>query len=307
MEIVIDWILERHKIFVRRLKGEEPPWTDDPLFLKRSFTNVFRVLDPGTQYAIKLLSHPDEQVAFYRLMLYRTFNKPQIYERIRDSVGPIYPSTKFGHIVEALESGPRPYFHGGFCSGVGAHPYNLPTLAESVYGDWFLQIQDMGLEETVKFFLRQTGMGDFRSYQLALDLSYVCPRLDTDSFVKIGPGAVIGLGLVYPELQEFALKGPGGHLRKMKRTHQHRFLDALDELHEGVLADERSPRIWGRPPSKSDIQNVMCEVGKYLRGWTKTVHRYGKQLEHPIPPPAWGIQTHTRLLTADEYSPRLQD
>ncbi|THH15300.1 hypothetical protein EW146_g5161 [Bondarzewia mesenterica] len=49
LDTLFSFIAERHAIHQRRIAGEAFPWTDDPVLLKYSFTNVFRVLDRMTQ------------------------------------------------------------------------------------------------------------------------------------------------------------------------------------------------------------------------------------------------------------------
>ena len=44
---------ERHAIFERRLRGEPPPWTEDPILSKHKFTNAFRAADRVSQYVIR--------------------------------------------------------------------------------------------------------------------------------------------------------------------------------------------------------------------------------------------------------------
>lgn len=45
--------VERQAIFFRRLEGNNPPWTNDPIFLKHKFTNAYRASDRVSQYLIK--------------------------------------------------------------------------------------------------------------------------------------------------------------------------------------------------------------------------------------------------------------
>ena len=44
---------ERHAIYLKRLKGEQPPWTSNPILATHKFTNVFRAADRVSQYCIK--------------------------------------------------------------------------------------------------------------------------------------------------------------------------------------------------------------------------------------------------------------
>src|ERR1051325_10092909 len=44
---------ERQKIFFRRLKKPNPPWTTDPLLQQHKFTNAYRASDRVSQYLIR--------------------------------------------------------------------------------------------------------------------------------------------------------------------------------------------------------------------------------------------------------------
>ncbi len=48
-----DWCIEREAIRVRREAGEPPPWTQDPVFQKGRFLNVFREDDKGTKAVLR--------------------------------------------------------------------------------------------------------------------------------------------------------------------------------------------------------------------------------------------------------------
>ena len=43
-----NWINERHRIYLKRLYKETPPWTDDPILQSYKFTNPFRENDRVT-------------------------------------------------------------------------------------------------------------------------------------------------------------------------------------------------------------------------------------------------------------------
>src|SRR5207237_6795227 len=44
---------ERQEIFLKRARGEAPPWTHDPILQKYKFTNVYRACDRVSQYLIQ--------------------------------------------------------------------------------------------------------------------------------------------------------------------------------------------------------------------------------------------------------------
>ncbi len=55
IETYLSFCRERHKIWLKRQAGDPGPWTDDPILATRKFTNVFRILDPGTQFVVQEL------------------------------------------------------------------------------------------------------------------------------------------------------------------------------------------------------------------------------------------------------------
>src|SRR5206468_477622 len=43
---------ERQTVLAKRLRGDEPPWTVDPVLLSYRFTNAYRASDRTSQYLI---------------------------------------------------------------------------------------------------------------------------------------------------------------------------------------------------------------------------------------------------------------
>ena len=48
VEGYFNFLNERHLIYLRKSRGEEYPWTPDPILQKYKFTNVFRENDRTT-------------------------------------------------------------------------------------------------------------------------------------------------------------------------------------------------------------------------------------------------------------------
>lgn len=73
MDDFLRFVVERHRIWEQRQAGAPQPWTDDPILATRKFTNVFRVLDPGTQFLFTDLFDPELEPRdqLMRLFLYR--------------------------------------------------------------------------------------------------------------------------------------------------------------------------------------------------------------------------------------------
>src|SRR3989304_2488073 len=84
VESFFKFIAERHAIYIRRTRGDEWPWTDDPILQKYKFTNIFRELDTGTIYCREAIRDPyaDHPELFFNVAMYRLFNWVPTFETI---------------------------------------------------------------------------------------------------------------------------------------------------------------------------------------------------------------------------------
>ena len=51
----------RQDLFMRRVVGGRPPWTEDPVLASYRFTNVYRASDRVSQYLIRNVLYRGEQ------------------------------------------------------------------------------------------------------------------------------------------------------------------------------------------------------------------------------------------------------
>ena len=96
-------------------------------------------------------------------------------------------------------------------------------------------------------------MGDFMSYQLAIDINYSeVTDFSESSFVRPGPGALRGLKKVFISLGDLrpdeAIMWMVDHQGEEFERHGHDF-----------------PGLFGRPLQAIDCQGLFCEVDKYCR------------------------------------------
>ncbi len=83
---------ERQEIFFKRFRGDNPPFTQDAILQKYKFTNVYRASDRVSQYLIGKVIYngnysPEDM--FFRIMLFKIFNKIETWELLEDSFGEI--------------------------------------------------------------------------------------------------------------------------------------------------------------------------------------------------------------------------
>ena len=83
---------ERQRIFYRRLRREEPPWTDDPVLASHRFTNAYRASDRVSQFLINNVIYgfpADERSTVLRILLFKIFNRTETWRYLEDGFGPI--------------------------------------------------------------------------------------------------------------------------------------------------------------------------------------------------------------------------
>jgi hypothetical protein len=100
---------ERQRIFEKRLAGDLPPWTADPILNAHKFTNAFRACDRVSQYLIRdVIYEPSastlpEEVVF-RILLFKLFNSIPAWEVLKSKFG--IPTWRgFNEQAYALELG----------------------------------------------------------------------------------------------------------------------------------------------------------------------------------------------------------
>ena len=100
------FVQKRQDIFFNKINGKSYPWTDDQILQKYKFTNAYRASDRVSQYLIKniIYSEPYEaQDIFFRIILFKLFNKIETWELIQKKVGSItykdYDYYKYSEIL----------------------------------------------------------------------------------------------------------------------------------------------------------------------------------------------------------------
>jgi hypothetical protein len=252
---VLQFVHQRHAAFM----GEE---VTDPWVRGKKFTNVFRVLDRGSQYLMELMDLYDE--ARDRLALsyfYRQVNRPDTMDAIiaanggyapdfADITNPLFYDTV---VAKVLADRPGAFLNGAYIilikpgSSGGTldkmremFPAIKPHL-EEVAVTW-------GLEDRVHRLRKSPGLGPFLAMQIATDMGYCKGEPDQENtFVLAGPGSRKGVGFISDLKPERVI--------------------AEFPVHEIPAL----PGSNGRPASLMDIQNVFCEYSKYVRYRDKAV------------------------------------
>lgn len=275
----LDFIVERHRVWQARQNGAPQPWTDDPTLATRKFTNVYRVLDPGSQFVLTDLAPRAAARAdvFARLFLYRYTNWPDTWRYLRDKFGGLPGAADFEkntdviiRIIQNYRDNGGQVFSGAYMiipqpGKPGDKVEMVVELTARAVSLWPTFNAAGSQKERIDVLKSLYGVGDFLAQQILTDWNYTSqsgshPDIENEYVVK-GPGSKRGAKYVAPGLST---------------------VDAIVWLRNALLADPRCPSLEGRPPSLMDVQNCFCEYSKYVKGPRANAYRPA----HPGPQPA---------------------
>ncbi len=296
---------ERQAIFLRRLQNLQPPWTDDRILREYKFTNAYRASDRVSQYLIRQVIY-DAQLpgtineVFFRIMLFKFFNKIETWEALQHSVGPItlenYNTESYDRVLTRLREKGQPIYSAAYIMPSaalvsGSKHYNHLLLLERMIANSLPErLRDCGsMQKAFELLKEYQGIGDFLAYQYVTDINYSeITSFTENEFVVPGPGALDGIrkcfvdrgGLNEPETIKF-------------------MADRQEQEFDRLGIDFSS--LWGRRLQLIDCQNLFCEVDKYSRvrhpevaglsGRLRIKQRLSAKQNLPSPwyPPKWGL------------------
>jgi hypothetical protein len=271
-------VWERHKIWLARQYDVPQPWTNDPVLANRKFTNMFRVLDPGSQFVFELQDEDPANV-IARLVFYRLTNKPSTWYAMRAALGHFPLATEFVHqqaiLFQALDayrkSGNRVFSGAYIIVPEPGTPNDKVGGALRVTGSFLVNNGRAFLAATTQeerfSILRSTpGLGKFLSMQILTDWLYLHPEDEEPdlSFVVAGPGAIRGAALINSS------KKPENVIHDL----------TVD------WRDDPLVRLNKRPLTPMDVQNTLCEFGKYVRETVNPRKKTPYRPAHPGAQPA---------------------
>lgn len=299
---------ERQKIFERRTLGQPSPWTDDVILQHFKFCNVFRASDRVSQYMIKSICYHNEPCSnndrLFQIVSFRLFSKIETWVAVHEYLGrfPLLNDLADGSFTKALEhaiaKNGRIYTNAFILCANNAYgqPKKYLNHAE-LLRDMFLnnnlgqRLQEApSLQAIFELIIRYPLMGNFMSYQIAIDLNYSSIiDFNENDFTIAGPGALRGLQKVFVNLGDYS---PAEAIRWMVRNQEQEFSKLGLEFNG----------LFGRALHAVDAQGLFCEVDKYCReaapelASTRTrIKTKFKQTQKPLElffPPKWNINVN---------------
>ena len=255
----VAFVRERHHVWERRSLGLPAPWSASPILREARFTNNFRVLDTGSQYVLRMVqdAYTPEDVVL-RAFLYRLTNLPEPWEAYRDlhDRWPIVEDIAAGRIERFLRAFPGPLFSSAYMISPGiankgmTRPEWLAMTVDEAFvpgGAWQLNPVVFSpaavVGARVDYLAQVPRVAGFLAMQIATDIGYSdLLGSDEDEFVVVGPGSKRGL-------QALGLPTTPAAIRALHA-----------EIRSTVVLDVHGTP---RPLSLMDVQNTLCEFGKY--------------------------------------------
>ncbi|KAJ4481024.1 hypothetical protein J3R30DRAFT_3287712 [Lentinula aciculospora] len=269
------WCAERKSIDDRRRAGKPAPWTEDPIMQTKFFCNTYRVLDKTSQFIITKVIQEGSQKPVeivFRVFLFNIFTKIETWQWLEQKLGTItWKDYNQESYIKVLEERARAHtlYTGAFQSPgpkwdfPETYKNHLLLLECFMNNDLAGKLQKFkSMEEGYAFIASFPSMGDFKSYQLLLNLSYSSViNFSGKDFVIPGIGAVSGLGKMFGKsIENVAKYDPNiriAVIRYMMETQQQHF-HRLGLEFSGLGPNHL-------PMELADIEHAICEVDKYAR------------------------------------------
>lgn len=253
----LDFVVERHRVFQRRQAGAPQPWTDDPVLATRKFTNVFRVLDPGSQFVLTDLIEPDlpEEDLLLRVFLYRHTGALPAWRALGAELGG-YPTRDTLADAWSFWQDWRGPERKVFMRAYNVNPFSIQPGTDKLQNIIGFAARHFVKGLLCREFLAEptwagkfhalnaySGIGKFMAMQVLTDYGYGTTFRE-DEFVVAGPGAKRGAAYVWPDA-------------KPEHT--------IAWAYRAIRNLPTPPEFQGRLPSSLDVQNCFCEYSKYVR------------------------------------------
>ena len=296
---------ERQNIFIKKLNGDTPPWTNDPILKTYKFCNSYRVNDRVSQYLLKNViynakTYKDEDMLF-RIILFKLFNKESTWELLLKEFKDITLSTfdmkEYSNVLtNAINNNIKIYNDAYISCATKAfgydrkHDNHLALLNKMFIID---KVQDKilkctNMEQAFKIIKSYPLIGNFMAYQLITDINYSnIVDWKEDEFTVAGPGSLRGIKKCFID------KGNLSNEDIIRYMYNHQ-----EEEFERLNLNFKT--IGNRKLQLIDIQNIFCELDKYCRekvpslksNRTKIKKKYipkQTKIEY-IYPPKWNIK-----------------
>lgn len=270
-ERFVAFIQEREQIRLRRLVGDDWPWTEDPILQTYRFTNINRENDKVSKHYQKSIRarYQNSALIIPGTVLYRWFNRIETCDALFNQADLLDNKSAFeryiddkdpGILLRVLEKMSPPYITGayiitgraGLPKHIGVVDYFHQWCTHHEWNlVWFHRQSGPGSLADLFRWLDSPGLGSFMTAQLVADLKYLDYMRDASdwwTWASSGPGSKRGLNV----LNSRAMDAPWT---------EREWLVQLHLLQESINPILKNSGI--EPLHAQDLQNCLCEMSKY--------------------------------------------
>lgn len=272
------WITEREKTRKAKESGKPPPWTHEPVIADNRFCNVKRQDDKVTIWLNEnwyLDQYSNYRTAIVAGLLARMINKPDtLYAMTGGKPYNKWDYKQFYDVMYYIKANGVPVFTNAYIiNGASGGPKIDQVLnairdcheACDAKASQFLVPTSM--QETAERLSKKlSGVGSFISGQVVADLRYVLGDInagwwaDRMSWAPPGPGSSRGMKYLLGFASAEDMAGRGNDMQPREFLTNLRELVDLAQVHPTV-----GPVFKERKLEAHDIQNTLCETGKFIR------------------------------------------
>ena len=261
---------ERQNIWYKKLKEENPPYTDDKILQEYKFCNSYRVLDRVSQYLLKNVIYNGKEYSnkdmLFRIILFKLFNKESTWEYLSEKLGDIilrdFSFDTYNKLLLKRKESNEKLYNDAYISCANKafgyemkHQNHLELLEQMFIKDKMQNkiIDCKSMKEAFNILKEYPLIGNFMAYQLVTDINYSeVVNFREDEFTVAGPGAIRGIkkcfsnldGATYEDVIKYMYDVQESEFERLKLKFKY---------------------INGRKLQYIDIQNLFCELDKYLR------------------------------------------
>ena len=222
---------ERQEIWYKRfILKHKSPWSQDFILANNKFTNVYRELDRASQWLIKNV-YLDETLSdidlVWKIICFRFFNQPDTFD-VSQKVRVELPKWKdfdvkkmYEEVIQVRESGRNPW-HVAYMMNMAFLPKTF-TPERGLFKDHayinhlMVKVHKMipGIvssmkttktpEDTIKLLETLPAVSTFQSHEFFIDFCYINKytnrtffKFNENDFTNVGPGASLGIRLIFP-------------------------------------------------------------------------------------------------------------
>lgn len=310
LELFFYLIRERQDIWYRRIiQRLSAPWTKDPILRDYKFTNVYRELDRASQFLIKniLIQEMPLEEKLFKMMTFRFYNQPDSFRQNGGLIDlPSYENwnaKKIWHQTVAQRQRANPWHTAYMMNMAFAPKLSGQWKNPGLYKDWaYTNIVFDKLHSHILFIINKLdarnpfdlievleqidAVSTFQSYEFYIDFTYFekyapegkIMHFDANDFVNVGPGASLGLRLIFPSLSP---------------NQQKEGIYLLHKMADDMLGQNFKYPVWSKVTQDYSVTNqfdrknftlhaiemMLCEYSKY---WKMTI-KEGKQRSKFVP------------------------